>query len=85
MRWTFLKKMVLGVPVRFTRIRCKKRGCNKRKPAQVTSIKAQIRLIFRDRLVCITVAMLGYDWWLCMVINIKVYSIAVGFSPTLYC
>ena len=31
----------------------------------------------------ITVVMLGYDWWLCMVINI-VYSIAVGFSP-LYC
>ena len=49
--WTILKKMVLGVPVRFTRIRCKKRGCYKRKTAQVTSIKAQIRLIFRDRLV----------------------------------
>ena len=46
----FLKKMVLGVPVRFTRIRCKKWGCNKRKTAQVTPIKAQIRLIFRDRL-----------------------------------
>ena len=27
----------------------------------------------------------GYDWWLCMVINISVYSITVGFSPTLYC
>ena len=49
--WTFFKKMVLEVPVRFTRIRCKKRGCNKRKTAQVTSIEAQIRLIFRDRLV----------------------------------
>ena len=23
-------------------------------------------------LVCITVVMLGYDWWLCMVINISV-------------
>ena len=32
--------------------------------------------------ICITVVMLGYDWWLCMVINI---SVAVGFSPTLYC
>ena len=36
---------------------------------------------------CITVVMLGYDWWLCMVINIiSVHSsITVGFSPTLYC
>ena len=32
-----------------------------------------------------TAVMLGYDWWLCMVINISVYSITVGFSPTLYC
>ena len=31
----------------------------------------------------LTVVVLGYDWWLCMVIN--VYSMAVGFSPTLYC
>ena len=33
---------------------------------------------------CTTVVMLGYDWWLCMMINKSVYSsITVGFSPTL--
>ena len=24
-------------------------------------------------LLCITVVMLGYDWWLCMMININIY------------
>ena len=29
-----------------------------------------------------TVVMFGYDWWLCMMINIS-YIILVGFSPTI--
>ena len=33
---------------------------------------------------CTTVVMLGYDWWLCMVINISVQYNG-GFLATLYC
>ena len=47
----------------------------------VSTQEKLLSTVVLSSLLCITVVMLGYDWWLCMVINISAQQYSGGLLP----